>query len=138
MKYKVGVEGYTIDSAHYTLSSPADSQIHGHTYVVSVEVEGDVDESTGFVVNFEELRRVISETLRAWDHKLIVPRKDLQSLEIRGPFRVEIKVIDAPFPTAEYISTMLAQELYSKLGGSKIVRVKIYEGKEQYVVVEYP
>ncbi|BBD72989.1 6-pyruvoyl tetrahydrobiopterin synthase [Sulfodiicoccus acidiphilus] len=138
MKFRVGVEGFTLDSAHYTLSSPADSQIHGHTYQVNVEVEGEVEESTGFVVNFEEVRRVLTETLREWDHKLIVPARDVEKLELRGPFRVEIKVIDAPFPTAEFIAAELARELHSKLGSPKSVRVRIYEGKEQYVTVEYP
>lgn len=39
MKVRVGIEGFSIDSAHYTLSSPKDNQLHGHTYRVTVEVE---------------------------------------------------------------------------------------------------
>ncbi|MEM3203548.1 MAG: 6-carboxytetrahydropterin synthase, partial [Saccharolobus sp.] len=53
MRIRVGVEGITIESAHYTLSSYANSQIHGHTYIINVEVEGEVNDKSGFVIDFD-------------------------------------------------------------------------------------
>ncbi len=138
MKLRIGVEGITIDSAHYTLSSSPNSQIHGHTYKVAVEVEGQVDPSTGFVIDFDELKAKVREVTKEWDHKLIVPARDKEKLEISGPFRVEIKYLDAPFPTVEYIGMELAKEIYERLGRKFKVYLKIYEGADSYAVVEYP
>lgn len=136
MKFRVGVEGFTIDSAHYTLSSSDNSQIHGHTYVLNIEMEGEVNPENGFIVDFDYIKRIVREAVKEWDHKLIVPKNDLDKISIKGPFRNEIKVINAPFPTAEYIGLELAKEIHSKLNLK--VTVKLYEGKDSYVIVEYP
>ncbi|ARM75111.1 6-pyruvoyl trahydropterin synthase family protein [Acidianus manzaensis] len=136
MKAKVGIEGFTIDSAHYTLSSIGDSQIHGHTYILNVEIEGNINEENGFILDFNYIREIITEIVKEWDHKFIVPKRDLEKISISGPFRNEIKVIDHPFPTAEYIGLEIAKEIYSKLNMK--VTLKIYEGKDSYVIIEYP
>ena len=138
MRLRIGVEGIALDSAHYTLSSEPNSQIHGHTYRVSVEVEGQVDPNTGFVIDFDELKAVVREVIKEWDHKLIVPERDRGKLEIKGPFRVEIRYINAPFPSVEYIGMEIAREIYDRLKGRFKVYVKIYEGQDSYAMIEYP
>lgn len=138
MRLRIGVENLTIDSAHYTLSSSPNSQIHGHTYRVNVEVEGDVDPNTGFVIDFDELKAVLREIVKKWDHKLIVPKDDMNRINLSGPFRTEVVFIDAPYPTVEYIGMELAREIYEKLGRKFKVTVKIYEGLDSYAVVDYP
>lgn len=136
MKFRVGVEGFTIDSAHYTLSSIDNSQIHGHTYILNVEIEGEVNPENGFILDFSYIKDVVRETIKEWDHKLIVPKRDLEKISIKGPFRNEIKIIEAPFPTAEYIGLEIAKEIYSKI--NLRVTIKLYEGKDSYVLIEYP
>ncbi|MCH4815304.1 MAG: 6-pyruvoyl tetrahydropterin synthase family protein [Saccharolobus sp.] len=138
MKVRVGIEGITMDSAHYTLSSYADSQIHGHTYIINVEVEGEVNEKSGFVVDFNLLKKMIREVIQEWDHKLIIPKVDLDKSRFEGPFRVDYKVIDAPFPTAEYIGIEIAKDIYLKLNKKYRILLKIYEGKDSYAIIEYP
>ncbi|MGC9105836.1 MAG: 6-pyruvoyl trahydropterin synthase family protein [Thermoprotei archaeon] len=138
MRLRIGVENLTIDSAHYTLSSSPNSQIHGHTYRVNVEVEGDVDPTTGFVIDFDELKAILREIVKKWDHKLIVPRSDRDKISLSGPFRTDLIFIDAPYPTVEYIGMELAREIYERLGRKFKVTVKIYEGLDSYAVVDYP
>ncbi|QKR00535.1 6-pyruvoyl tetrahydropterin synthase family protein [Metallosphaera tengchongensis] len=138
MKVKVGMEGFTIDSAHYTLSSPRDDQLHGHTYTVNVEVEGPLHEESGFVIDFNKLREIVKEAIALWDHKFIVPKRDMDKIQIRSPFRLEVKVIDSPFPTVEYIGTEVAKYISKTLGTEYKVTIKIYEGKDSYAVIEYP
>lgn len=138
MRVKVGIEGITIDSAHYTLSSYQDSQIHGHTYLVNVEVEGEVNEKSGFVIDFNLLKKIIKEIVQEWDHKLIIPESDFEKSRFEGPFRMEYKVISAPFPTVEYIGMEIAKVIYEKLDKKYKIMVKIYEGKDSYAVIEYP
>lgn len=115
MKVKVGIEGFTIDSAHYTLSSPKDNQLHGHTYTVTVEVEGTVNEENGFVIDFNKLRDIVRDAVMSWDHKFIVPRKDLEEIRFVSPFKVDVRVIDAPYPTVEYIGIEIAKHIFSRL-----------------------
>ncbi|BDC18128.1 6-carboxytetrahydropterin synthase [Acidianus sp. HS-5] len=136
MKVKVGIEGFTIDSAHYTLSSPEDSQLHGHTYVINVEIEGEINPTNGFVMDFNKLKGEIGKIIKEWDHKLIVPKKDLEKISISGPFRNEIKIIEEDYPTAEYIGFELAKEIYNRI--NMPVKLKIYEGKDSYSIIEYP
>ncbi len=138
MRIKIGIEGFTIDSAHYTLSSPGNAQLHGHTYTVSVEIEGQVDPSSGFVMDFEILRDTVQQVVKEWDHKLIVPEGDLDKIRVHAPFRMEVKRINAPFATAEYIGVEIAKEVYERLGRRHRVNVKIYEGKGSYAEIEYP
>jgi len=138
MKVRVGIEGFSLDSAHYTLSSPKDDQLHGHTYNIDVEVEGPVDENSGFVVDFNVLREMVKEVVKEWDHKFIVPKRDIPKIKVESPFRLEIKEIDHPFPTVEYIGLEIAKSAHRRLGEKFKVIVKIYEGKDSYALIEYP
>ncbi|MUN29222.1 6-pyruvoyl trahydropterin synthase family protein [Sulfuracidifex metallicus] len=138
MKIKIGIEGFTIDSAHYTPSSPGNEQIHGHTYELTVEVQGNVDEKSGFVIDFDILREVIYNVVKEYDHKIIIPRKDISSVELKGPFSVLTKTIDHPFATVEYIGQDIAKEIYEKLEKKFNITLRISEGKDSYAVIEYP
>jgi len=89
-------------------------------------------------MDFDELRRVVKEILRRWDHKLIVPASDKDKVRLAGPFRSEIMYINAPYPTVEYIGLELAKEIYESLNGKFKITVKIYEGLDSYAVIEYP
>ncbi|BFH73612.1 6-pyruvoyl tetrahydropterin synthase family protein [Sulfurisphaera javensis] len=139
MKVKVGLEGFSFDSAHYTLSSEGNQQIHGHTYRVNVEIEGDsIDENTGFVIDFDIIKKIVAEIIRDWDHKLIVPNEDYDNIYFKGPFKLEIKRIPYRYPTAEYIGLDIAKSIYEKLNRKYKVTVKIYEGEGNYAIIEYP
>ncbi|TRM81680.1 6-pyruvoyl tetrahydrobiopterin synthase, partial [Sulfolobus sp. A20-N-F6] len=62
----------------------------------------------------------------------------LEKSRFEGPFRMEYKVINAPFPTVEYIGMEIAKIIYEKLDRKYKIMVKIYEGKDSYAVIEYP
>ena len=138
MRFRIGLEGFSFDSAHYTLSSEGSQQIHGHTYKVSVEVEGNIDEKSGFVIDFKMLKKIVSEVIKEWDHKLIVPIEDYNQIYIKGPFKLEVKTIPYKYPTAEYIGLEFSKEIYERLGRQFKVIVKIYEGENSYAIIEYP
>ena len=139
MKLLIGVDGISFDSAHYTLSSKGNEQLHGHSYKVSVEIEGDkIDPTTGFLLDFGILRKVVVEVVKEWDHKLIVSQKDLSKIKIEAPFKLELKVIESEFPTVENIGLEIAKEIYHKLGGKFRVILKIYEGEGNYAIIYYP
>jgi len=137
LKVKIGVEGFAFDSSHYTLgSSDKCMSLHGHTFRVDVEVEGEVDERTGMVVDFAVIKDVVKKVLESWDHSLIVPEHEVDKVKLNGPFKRRIKVVKASAGTTECIAIKLAEEIYSEL--KLPVKVKVYEGSRSYALVEYP
>lgn len=42
---------------------------HGHNYVLEATVAGEVDPRTGMVINVGELKQIVGEVLKAFDHK---------------------------------------------------------------------
>ncbi|MCW2928452.1 MAG: Queuosine biosynthesis protein QueD, partial [Thermoleophilia bacterium] len=76
----------TIDSSHVIPGHPGKcARLHGHTYRFQVWVSGPVDESTGMLVDFYDLKQEID----AWDHRHLndevafVPTAELLATEMR-------------------------------------------------------
>jgi 6-pyruvoyltetrahydropterin/6-carboxytetrahydropterin synthase len=76
----------TIDSSHQIPGHPGKcARLHGHTYRFEVWVSGPVDESTGMLVDFYELKTLID----AWDHRHLndevdfIPTAELLAEEMR-------------------------------------------------------
>ena len=135
IRFIVGIEGLSFDSANYTLGeSKKCLNLHGHTFKVSVEILGEVEQSSGMVLDFSTLKRIVKEVVRDYDHKVILPRGHAASATIRGPFRTEIKELEYPHATAEYIALEIAERIYEKL--KMPLRLKLYEGTSNYVIVE--
>lgn len=136
MKVKVGIEGITFDSSHYTKGiTDKCMNIHGHTFKLAVEVEGEVDPKTGMVIDFLILKNIISEIVSEYDHKFIIPKKDVDKIKVEGPFRYKVKAIEYPEATTEYIAMDIAKKLFDKI--NLPVTVKLYEGTRNYVVISY-
>ena len=134
---KVGVEGFTFDSAHYTGgSSEKCMSLHGHTFRLDVEIEGDIDPETGMVIDFGMVKDTVKKILADYDHKIILPKKDRDNVIISGPFHKSVKTIEYPEATTEYIALDIARRLHEEFDMN--VKVKLYEGSRNYVIVEYP
>jgi len=134
-KFRVGVEDLSFDAAHYTKGVGGKCMnIHGHTFRVNVEVEGEVDPETGFVIDFSVLKKIVKEVIEEYDHKVIVPKKDVNETFLKGKFRGEIKVLDYPEASTEYIALDIARKIHEKL--NMPVKVKLFEGLRNYVIVE--
>lgn len=136
VKMVVGVKGFSFDSSHYTRGVDSKCMnLHGHTFRLDVEVYGEVDPETGMVIDFNIVKNVVKEVISEYDHMIIVPKKDLDKIDLRGPFNKGIKVIDYPEATTEYIALDIARRIYEKLGMP--VKVRLFEGERNYVVVEW-
>jgi 6-pyruvoyltetrahydropterin/6-carboxytetrahydropterin synthase len=65
---------FTFDSAHFLPRVPEGHkcrEIHGHTYTLTVFIEGPVDEQIGWVSDFAGIKQVIKGILDMVDHKLL-------------------------------------------------------------------
>ncbi|MFT5396418.1 MAG: 6-pyruvoyltetrahydropterin/6-carboxytetrahydropterin synthase, partial [Gammaproteobacteria bacterium] len=53
-------KSFTIEAAHRLPNLPDDhkcSRLHGHSFTIEVHVSGDVDETTGWVMDFADISR---------------------------------------------------------------------------------
>jgi 6-pyruvoyltetrahydropterin/6-carboxytetrahydropterin synthase len=92
---------------------------HGHNYVLDVTVRGEVDSSTGMVVDLKDLKQVIeAEVMEAMDHRFLN--------EEVAPFRDVI-------PTTENIAREIWRRLAGKVAAGRLHRVRLYETSELYV-----
>jgi 6-pyruvoyltetrahydropterin/6-carboxytetrahydropterin synthase len=88
--------------------------VHGHNYRCQVSLQGDQLDSTGLLVDFVELKRVVHTVLDRLDH---------QWLNDFAPF-------DELNPSAENISKYIYDEVKSELKhlpGARISSVKLWE-----------
>lgn len=76
----------TIDSSHVIPNHPGKcARLHGHTYRFQVWISGPVDDETGMLVDFFDVKREID----AWDHRHLndevdfVPTAELLAAEMR-------------------------------------------------------
>lgn len=79
MKMRLGITDY-IDSAHYLPGHETCGIVHGHTYKTEVVIEGEKKE-TGMVMDFYDIKKVIKEILREYDHVLLNNILEFPSVE---------------------------------------------------------
>lgn len=128
---RIGIEGFSFDAAHYTTGITEKClNIHGHTFRVDVEVEGEISRETGMVIDFELVKVIVKRVLEEWDHSILIPEPDLDKIRIEGPFKVKIKTVNGPVATTEYIALNIAREIGRELNLK--VKVKVYEGFRNY------
>jgi len=134
---KIGIEDFEIDSAHYTQGiTEKCSNVHGHTFKIDVEVEGEKNqEKNGMVIDFGTLKNAIEEVLERWDHKFIVPEDRVEEINLEGPFNMELKAIEKNSATTENMAELIAKDIFQKI--EMPVKVKLYEGSNSYAVYNY-
>ena len=54
-------------------------KLHGHGYRVEVEVAGEVDPKTGFLIDYGELKKIVQPVIDQLDHQLL---NDIEGLQI--------------------------------------------------------
>lgn len=111
---------FTFDSAHALPNVPEGHKcknVHGHTYQLTVYVEGPLDPHLGWVTDFGDLKKVISPLVKRIDHKFL---NDITGLEN---------------PTCEIFAVWIWNELKNDVSGLKRIELNetptsgaIYEG----------
>lgn len=92
---------------------------HGHNYELIVNVTGDIDPETGFVMDMKVLKDIIKDEIEdAFDHKNL-------NLEVE-----EFKDLN---PTAENISVIIYQKIKPKLNSGLDLEIVLYETPRNFV-----
>ncbi len=91
---------------------------HGHNYILEVVVKGDIDESTGFVINQKDLKKIIK--------KKVIEKMDHKNLNIETDFMKGV------IPTSENIVVAIWEQLVNEIKQGKLYSVKLYETENNY------
>jgi 6-pyruvoyltetrahydropterin/6-carboxytetrahydropterin synthase len=106
--------------------------IHGHSYKMIVEIEGDLN-PLGMVMDYYDLKKVVGPLIDKLDHSFMVNEND--SLVIDFLKSVKSKKVVVGFQsTVENICKYVVQELNTGLfpPNVKSLRVRIYETHDDY------
>ena len=63
---------YTFEASHRLENMPQDHscyRLHGHGYKVDIEVAGDVDATTGMLIDFLKLDSIVKPIIELLDHR---------------------------------------------------------------------
>jgi 6-pyruvoyltetrahydropterin/6-carboxytetrahydropterin synthase len=86
---------------------------HGHNYTLEVTVAGEVDATTGFVVDLKELKEVMErEVVSVYDHRHL---------------NYEVPEFRTLLPTTENMAIAIWKRLEGKIPGAQLRRVRVYE-----------
>ena len=92
---------------------------HGHNYVLEVVVAGEVDETTGYVIDLKDLKKIIREyVIKKVDHKHL---------------NYDVDFMKGVNPTAENIAVGIWNQLADKIPSGRLCSVKLYETENNYV-----
>jgi len=109
--------------------------IHGHSYKMVVEVEGEVMKD-GMIIDFYDLGLVVKPVLDKFDHSFMVWIKDKPLAEYLKKHKMKHVVVDY-YATVENISKDFLKRIAAGLKKQKIknisaITVKIYETPNSY------
>jgi 6-pyruvoyltetrahydropterin/6-carboxytetrahydropterin synthase len=91
----------------------ANTNGHGHNYTLEVTVGGEVDPTTGFVVDLKLLKDILEqEVVSVYDHRHL---------------NHEVPEFANVIPTTENIAVAIWRRLDGKIPNAKLQRVRVYE-----------
>jgi len=106
-------QAFRFEAAHFLPNVPATHRchaMHGHSYRVELKLEGPVDPTTGFVVDFFEIEAAFAPLLKTLDHHCL---NEVEGLEN---------------PTAENIAVWIFARMKQAL--PQLAGVIVYETRD--------
>lgn len=111
----------SFSAAHFIPDHPGECRnLHGHTYSVEIFFEAAEPDRTGMVADFGDLKKIVRELLKEFDHKCLN----------------DIAVVGAN-PTSEILCRHLYEKLHQKINSQylacKAKAVRLWESESTYV-----
>lgn len=124
-------KSFTFSAAHRLETSWTKKcqEIHGHNYKIDVILECDSLNKDGMVIDFGELKELISHIISRYDHSFMYVCKDGNPSTLQNTIGLKCN------PTSENIARLIFNEVHITIGnmendpGSfiKLSKVRIYE-----------
>ena len=102
------------ESAHFLPNVPEGHKcknMHGHSYRVTVQLDGVIDEHLGWIIDTAEIDEAFSEVKEMLDHKVL---NEVEGLEN---------------PTTEVLSRWLWEFFRSRLNNGRICKITVIVGE---------
>jgi 6-pyruvoyltetrahydropterin/6-carboxytetrahydropterin synthase len=107
------VDAWTPEENERAFGKCSNRNGHGHNYTLEVTVEGEVDTTSGFVVDLKKLKEMIERNvLIDFDHRHL---------------NLEVPEFKHLLPTAENVAIVIWNRLAPHLVGARLQRVRVYE-----------
>ena len=90
-----------------------DARLHGHNYELEVTVTGEIDEETGFLVDLDELKKIVN--------KKVVNVIDHSTIEKEIPWFRDKQ------PSTEHMVIWMWEQIEPELGDTKLHRIRVRE-----------
>jgi len=106
--------------------------IHGHSYKMIVELEGDVEES-GMVLDYYEVKKIIGPIIEKLDHAFMVYKEDKEIISFLEKMKSKMVIVEFQ-STVENICKYFLNEI-KKISLPKNINkvsVRIYESADDY------
>lgn len=123
----------TFDSAHMLSNYVGRCHnLHGHTYKLQVTLEGEVEDETGMVVDFQTLDQYIRSVIDSYDHAIIFSsekyRKEPENELLHWAEEFDMHyIICRSKCTAENIASDICYDIQHLVGEPYKVTCKLWE-----------
>ena len=134
-------------AAHMVIGHESCGKIHGHSYIVDVEVDGERSGQFGFVIDFKILKNITRNICKSLDHRVLIPVDSpdlmltyedentveftvLDCLEYKLP-RQDVVLLPIPSTTAESLSVYITDKIVEEikdLNTLNFIEVQVNEG----------
>jgi 6-pyruvoyltetrahydropterin/6-carboxytetrahydropterin synthase len=106
--------------------------IHGHSYKMIVEFEGELDKNQ-MVIDYYDVEKIVNPVIEKLDHSFMVTKDDKIVLEFLENMKSKKVIVDFN-STAENICTYLLSEIKKFQLPSNItsIKVRVYETQFDY------
>jgi len=110
--------------------------IHGHSYKMIVELEGDLNDS-GMIMDYYDLKKIVRPVIEELDHAFMVYEKDVEIVRFLESVKSK-KVIVGFQSTVENICKHILAEIKKQNMPSNVnkLKVRIFESVDDYAEEE--
>ncbi len=145
-----GELSFKFAAAHFVLGDTGCERLHGHNYLVEVQIYGDQDEQKNLVIDFLELKPFVRKFIEDLDHKILLPNnnKHLQITENKGELdilfvpknkryvfpKVDVCLLPIKNTTVEEFARLLSEKLrplFDKYANIDAIEVGVFEYRGQ-------
>ena len=117
--HRLHVEDWSEDKNNEVFGKCCNPNYHGHNYELIVDVTGDVDQTTGIVIDLKVLKDIIRDEIEeVLDHK---------NLNLDIPYFKKV------IPTAENMCIFIWDIMREKISNDKDISVTLYETPRNFV-----
>jgi 6-pyruvoyltetrahydropterin/6-carboxytetrahydropterin synthase len=110
--------------------------IHGHSYKMMVELEGNLDEN-GMIMDYYDLKKIVNPIVEELDHAFMVYEKDTEIIDFLESVKSK-KIIVGFQSTVENICKYILSRIQQQKLPSNVnkLRVRIFESVDDYAEEE--